>query len=51
MTILLVGLLQEAHQKKVKYYNNQEIAEAVQANLGVSNPVQFSSITLNWRGV
>ena len=43
--------LEEAHQKKVKYYNTQELAEAVQAKLGVSDPVQFSSITLNWRGV
>ena len=41
--------LEEAHQKKVKYYNTQELAEAAQAKLGVSDPVQFSSITLNWR--
>lgn len=41
--------LQAAHDLKVRYYQNPEVASWVQGTTG--KPPIFSSVTINWRGI
>ena len=43
------GSLSDAHQRKVRYYNTQEIRAFVERETG-STP-EFGTITCSWRGV
>ena len=42
--------LEVADQRKKDYYNTDEIRTDASTRLGTRHPIQFGSITLNWRG-